>query len=210
MTEIHVGRLLRSNIRGCVAGCQISQDFPQFGEMVFIPLKEQIKIFGLITDIHIDDDGLVRQLAAAGDVPDEVIEDNRFNRNVPVEMNVLFIGHENKGKISHRLPPQPPLSLDSMLTCGSDLTRVFTRAGRFGYLRHILLTDDIPTADLLAAHLAQAGSAHAEVGDHKWQMEAIREVITLLRDDHERLTAVLGAIADILPQPLLDDSGEIK
>lgn len=205
MTEIHVGRLLRSNIRGCVAGCQASQDFPEFGAMVVIPLKEDVRIFGLVTDIHIDDDGLVRQLAAAENVPDEVIQDNRLNRNMPVEMSVIFIGHARGDEVFHRLPPQPPLSLDSLLTCGADLTRAFTRTGRFGYLRHILSAEEVATADLLAAHLAQAGSAHAACGDHEWPTDAIREVISLLRDDHELLTAVLGAIADILPAPILDD-----
>ena len=207
MTEIQVGRLLRASIRGCVAGCQASQIFPDFGAMVVIPLKGDIRIFGLVTDIHIDDDGLVRQLAAADNVPDEIIQDNRLNRNMPVEMSVIFIGHARGGEISHQLPPQPPLSLDSLLTCGADLARAFTRAGRFGYLRHILSADEVATADLLAAHLAQAGGAHAAAGDMSWLTDAIREVITLLRDDHELLTAVLGAIADILPAPAADDEG---
>ena len=207
MTEIQVGRLLRASIRGCVAGCQASQDFPDFGAMVMISLKGDIRIYGLVTDIHIDDDGLVRQLAAADHVPDEVIQDNRLNRNIPVEMSVIFIGHARGDKISHQLPPQPPLSLDRLLTCGADQTRAFTRAGRFGYLRHILSAEEVATADLLAAHLAQASSAHAAAGDSAWLTDAIREVITLLRDDHELLTAVLGAIADILPAPAADDEG---
>lgn len=207
MTEIQIGRLLRSNIRGCVAGSQANQDFPDFGAMVIIPLDKDVRIFGLVTDIHIDDDGLVRQLAAADNVPDEVIQDNRLNRNMPVEISVIFIGHARGGEVFHRLPPQPPLSLDSLLTCGADLTRAFTRAGRFGYLRHILSAEEIATADLLAAHLAQAYRAHAAAGDTGWLTDAIREVITLLRDDHELLTAVLGAIADILPTQIMDDQG---
>jgi hypothetical protein len=50
------------------------------------------QVFGLIHDIHIDDDGLVRQLVTAENVSDEVMRDNRERRIVPVEMSVLASG----------------------------------------------------------------------------------------------------------------------
>jgi hypothetical protein len=199
MSEIHIGRLLRANTRGCVAGCQINLPFPAFGSLVSIPLAEGVKAYGLVTDIHIDDDGLVRQLAASGTLPEEVIQDNRLNRNVPVELSVLFVGYSETEKVSHLLPPRPPLSLDRMFTCSEEEIRSFTSAGRFGYLRHILGAQDIPAADLLAAHLMQAGRAQAAKDNTTWARDAIQEVITLLRDDHAVLTAVLGAIADAYP-----------
>ena len=199
MSEIHIGRLLRANTRGCVAGCQINQPFPAFGSLVSIPLNESVKAYGLVTDIHIDDDGLVRQLAASGSLPEEVIQDNRLNRNVPVELSVIFIGSSDSGKVSHLLPSHPPLSLDRMFTCSNEEIRAFTSSGRFGYLRHILGALELPSADLLAAHLMQAGKAHAEKGNVAWAKNAIQEIITLLRDDHASLTAVLGAIADAYP-----------
>jgi hypothetical protein len=199
MSEIHIGRLLRANTRGCVAGCQVSQPFPAFGSLVSIPLDDGVKAYGLVTDIHIDDDGLVRQLAASGNLPEEVIQDNRLNRNVPVELSVLFVGHLDGGSLSHLLPPRPPLSLDRIFTCSEEEIRAFTAAGRFGYLRHILGALDLPCADLLAAHLMQAGRAQAAHGNAAWAKDAIREIITLLRDDHAALTAVLGAIADAYP-----------
>ena len=54
----------------------------------FLSLKGY-QVFGLIYDIHIDDDGLVRQLVTAEGVSDEIILDNRQNRNVPVEVSVI-------------------------------------------------------------------------------------------------------------------------
>jgi len=199
MSEIHIGRLLRANTRGCVTGCQVNQPFPAFGSLVSIPLDEGVKAYGLVTDIHIDDDGLVRQLAATDSLPEEVIQDNRLNRNVPVELSVLFVGSSDNSSVSHLLPPRPPLSLDRMFTCSEEEIRTFTSAGRFGYLRHILGALDLPSADLLAAHLMQAGKAHAAKDNSTWAKDAIQEIITLLRDDHASLTAVLGAIADAYP-----------
>jgi hypothetical protein len=181
----------------CAAGCPAGQPLPDFGTLVSIPLDNKLKAYGLVTDIHIDDDGLVRQLAITGSIPAEVIEDNRVNRNVPVELSVLFIGHASEDRVSHLLPPRPPLSLDSIYSCDNEEIARFTSAGRLGYLRHILGAEDVPTADLLAAHLLQAGSVHT---DGLWLRSAVQEIITLLRDDHAVLSAVLGAIADAFPE----------
>lgn len=199
MSEIHIGRLLRASTRFCVAGCQISQPLPAFGALVSIPLGEDMKAYGLVTDIHIDDDGLVRQLAVSADVPAEVIADNRVNRNVPVELSVLFIGHARSGKVSHLLPPRPPLSLDNIFSCGENEIRQFSSSGRMGYLRHILNAEEVPAADLLAAHLQQVSAARAGQEGDRWLRAAVQELITLLRDDHAALSAVLGAIADAFP-----------
>ncbi len=197
MSEKYIGRLLSASTRMCAAGCPAGQPLPDFGTLVSIPLDDELKAYGLVTDIHIDDDGLVRQLAISGSIPTEVIEDNRVNRNVPVELSVLFIGHARGEHISHLLPPRPPLSLDSIYSCDNKEIARFTSAGRLGYLRHILGTEDVPTADLLAAHLLQTGSIHA---DGLWLRSAVQEIITLLRDDHATLSAVLGAIADAFPE----------
>lgn len=210
MSEIHIGRLLRASTRMCVAGCPAGQPLSAFGSLVSIPINNGLTAFGLVTDIHIDDDGLVRQLAVSSSVPAEVIEDNRMNRNVPVELSVLFIGHAQNEKISHLLPPQPPLSLDNIFSCTDEEIRNFTSAGRLGYIRHILAAEDVSTADLLAAHLLQAGGAHQNGRNDNWLRSAVQEIITLLRDDHAVLSAVLGAIADAFPDFIQIDQGESR
>jgi len=198
MNNITAGRLLRSNTRGCVVGCHVSQPAPVFGSMINIPTKTG-KVFGLVHDIHIDDDGLVRQLAAAGNLPDEVILDNRINRNVPVEMSIIFIGYSIENKIFHSLPPRPPLSLDEMYICTPEDLRNFTNAGHFGYFRHIISEQEIPVGELLSAHLQAASTAQKVGGNPNWINQAIQEIIILLRDNHELMTNVLGAIGDAFP-----------
>jgi len=210
MSEIHIGRLLRANTRMCVAGCMVGQPLPPFGSLVRIPLNNGLTAYGLVTDINIDDDGLVRQLALSNSVPAEVIEDNRVNRNVPVELSVLFIGHSQDGRISHLLPPQPPLSLDNMFSCSEEDIRQFTSANRLGYFRYILSAEDVPTADLIAAHLLQAGNAHKSGKNNAWLRSTVQEIVTLLRDDHAVLSAVLSAIADAFPDFAETQQGEVQ
>jgi hypothetical protein len=198
MTLIEIGRLLRSGTTGCIVGCQINRlPLPAFGELVKVPVNPGEIIFGLIYDIHIDDDGLVRQLATAANITEEVIQDNRLNRNVPVELSVLFVGYEQEKQVIHLLPPHPPLSLEKIYTCSENDICRFTSLQKNGYLRQIISRfQEFPAADLLAAHLKQTAIAHQHAGDPQWIDRAIQEVITLLRDDYPSLTSLLAALAD--------------
>jgi hypothetical protein len=195
--RFEIGRLLRAGTTGFVVGCRVSQlDSPLFGGLVRAPLGAGYQVYGIIHDIHIDDDGIVRQLVTADNIDDAVIADNRINRNVPVEISVLTVGYQENGQIKHLLPPRPPLSLDVIYQCSETELRQFTSTGRFGYFRHILRAQDAPIGELLAAHLEQAKAAHKSAGDSNWVNAATQELITLLRDDYPRLMSVLSALGD--------------
>lgn len=197
MSEIQIGRLLRAATHGCVMGCRVSQlDAPQFGGLVRIPLAGGDQVYGIIHDIHIDDDGLVRQLVNTPNVSEETLLDNRQNRNVPVEIGVIFVGSEKDGAVSHLLPARPPLSLDAIYACSEDELVRFTGQGRFGYLRHLYRNTELPLAELISAHLRQAGTAHAAAGDPEWVHRAAAEIITALRDEYPRLIDVLSSLKD--------------
>lgn len=197
MKEIQIGRLLRANTAEFVVGCRVSQlDTPGFGALVRAPLGDNYNVYGLIYDIRIEDDGLVRQLVTADGVDEAIIADNRINRNVPVEMDVLVVGYQNNGDIKHLLPPRPALSLDMIHLCGEKEILDFTSAGRLGYFRHILRMKNAPIAELLAAHVQQASVAHKNGGNPDWIEYASQELITLLRDDYQTLMDVLSALSD--------------
>jgi hypothetical protein len=195
-TSIKIGHLLRAGTTGFVAGCSVSQmETPAFGSLVRVPLDKDYSVYGLIHDIHIEDDGLVRQLVTTGNISTEVMRDNRERRIVPVEMSVLAVGYELEGKISHLLPPRPPLSLDEIFLCTDGELAKFTGAGKFGYFRHVLQAKDIPIGELLAAHILQVKQ---KTKDEKWVERATQELITLLRDDYPTLMSVLGALGEVI------------
>lgn len=190
-----VGYLLRSNIRGFVVGSPVTdQETPRFGGLVKAPLGQH-SIYGLVYDIAIVDDGLVRQLVTAPRVDPTVIADNRTNRTVPLEISVLAVGHRQAGAISHLLPPRAPLSLELIEECAAEEIAEFTGAG-FGYLRHLLRDPELPVSELAAAHVQQAAAAHQAAGHAEWAQAAVQELITLLRDDYPVLMDVLGALGD--------------
>jgi hypothetical protein len=201
MRTIEIGRLLRAGTSGFVVGCRVTQlEAPSFGALVRVPLEAGYQIFGLIHDIHIDDDGLVRQLVTAEGIEDAVIADNRVNRNVPIEMSVLAVGYQQGDRISHLLPPRPPLSLDTIYLCADEDVLSFTSAGRFGYFRHILRARDLPVGDLLAAHLNQVQEVQMRLGNEDWALEATQELIVLLRDDYPTLMSVISTLGDAIPE----------
>ena len=201
-TTLEIGRLLRASTTGFVVGCRVSQlESPTFGGLVRAPLDGDYQVYGLIHDICVEDDGIVRQLVTAENVDENIIADNRVNRNVPIEISVLTVGYQQNSRIRHLLPPRPPLSLDTIYLCAEDEIRLFTSVGRFGYFRHLLRATEIPVGEVIAAHIEQAQAAHSRGGDPRWINWATRELITLLRDDYPRLMSVLGALGDATPAP---------
>ncbi len=195
--KIMIGKLLRANNCGFVAGCRaLELQIPSLGMLVKVPIEGGTEIYGLISDISITDDGLVRQIVSGVNIPTEYTADNRYNRNLPVEISVLAVGYQISGKMIHLLPPRPPLSLDMMYVCDQDELVCFTKEGHFGYLRHILRAVDMPVGEILAAHLRMANQAHLAAGDQDWFSAASKEIITLLRDDYQTLMSVLSALAD--------------
>jgi hypothetical protein len=116
--QIEVGRVLRASTSGFVVGCRVRQlDVPSFGVLVRAPLQPDYQVYGLVHDIRIEDDGLVRQLITAEHISSEVVLDNRERRIVPVEVSVITLGYEHGGILHHQLPPRPPLSLDLIFLC---------------------------------------------------------------------------------------------
>ncbi len=195
--QLEIGYLLRASISSLVAGCQVTNiDLPTFGALVRVPLDKGYQTYGLIHNIHIDDDGLVRQLATADTISENIIADNRLHRNVPLEISVLAVGFRHNDQISHLSPPRPPLSLDKIYLCEDQDICEFTTAGRFGYFRHILRATDTAREELLASHLKQAQLAHESLGDSDWINQAAQELIVLLRDDYSTLMNVLSVIRD--------------
>ena len=193
------GRILRADILSCVVGTWVEKiNDSYFGALVNIRVSEDTSIIGIIHNIQVADDGLVRQLLSSESISPSIIEDNRHNRNVPVEISVLFVGFIQQNQILHLIPPSPPLSLDEMHLCTVEEKQAFTTANRFGYFRHLLRNADLPTGELLAAHLLDLQAINHE----NWLVEAIQELIVLLRDDYPRLMTLMSALGDanLLPE----------
>ena len=200
-TNTEIGRVLRASTTGFAIGCRVSQlSEPSFGSLVKAqPVDHRQAVYGLIYDIHIDDDPLIRRLVLAESPRPSVIEDQRVNRLLPIEMSVLATGYQMEGSIYHGLPPRPPLNLDPVTLC-RDPTEVKAFTDKPGYLRLILhgWGDRVPIDQLLVAHIRHTYLQRGE--DIEWAMGTVRELIELLRSDYELLIPTLEAISEALPE----------
>ncbi len=200
--NLEFGRILRASTTGFAVGCRVGElQNPAFGSLVKAqPVDEREAIYGLIYDMHVDDDPLVRRLVLAENPPESVINDQRDNRLLPIEMSVLAVGYTQNGAIRHSLPPRPPLNLDPVELC-LEREEIMRFTDNLGYLRLILRAQggSVPVDQLLVAHISQV---HALRGsDNTWAMRVISELIELLRANYDvlipTLEAVSGALADM-------------
>jgi hypothetical protein len=199
--NVEIGRVLRASTAGFAIGCRVSQlSLPSFGSLVKAqPVEARESIYGLIYDMHIDDDPLVRRLVLADEPRQSVIEDQRSNRLLPIEMSVLSVGYRQSGTITHSLPPRPPLNLDPVFLClEQEEVREFTDKPQ--YLRMILRTvaaGQVPVDQLLVAHIKHCYEQRGQ--DRAWAMRTIEELIELLRSNYDLLIPTLEAISEAVP-----------
>jgi hypothetical protein len=191
-----IGRVLRSSTAGFSAGARVNQlDAPAFGMLVKAEPRSSARecIYGLLYDVHIDDDPLVRQLVLADTMTDEMISDQRHNRIVPIEMSVLAIAYRDySGVIRHALPPRPPLSLDPVYMCSAEEILEVTQ--RFDYFRLVLSAGEVPSEQLMAANLLMAAGVRPEGDQYGFLVMAGRELARLMSGSLEQLDYILRLI----------------
>ncbi len=192
-TTLPIGWVLRASTVDFAVGCRVLEpNVPQFGDLVKVSIRAEVHIFGLVYDVQVQDDLAVRQLILAGEMEPEAILDQRENRLVPIEISVIIVGHQQRRTIVQGLPPQPPLSLDMLITCNDQEIRAFTR--QLEYLRLLLDAAQIPSDELIIANLSRAAAVHPPESRRQFLLDAGRELARLLSADMVRLDGILKRI----------------
>lgn len=184
--------VLRSSMAGFTAGCiALQQEAPHFGDLVKIQ-QDSFQSLGLIYDVKVNDDLVVRQLILANMLEPELVLDQRENRLAPIEINVLMVGWRADQKMSRGLPPQPPVCLDMVTICDETELRIFS--ADLTYLRLVLNASGVPADELLATHLKRAAGCRAIEARYPFLLSAGRELAYLLSADLIRLDSILKRI----------------
>lgn len=197
--KLPFGRILTSNLRAASVAFRVGTDeIPPFGSLVRVAIGTgSEEVFGLVTDIRMEEDGFLRQLASGPALDPEIVLDSRDNRNVPIVLSILFVGSRRNGRLSHLLPPRPPLTLDELYVCDDAEIAAFTGHGQFGYFRHLLRGGEFPAEELLAAHFRSALRARETAERADWEARAVVELIQLLNGNYDLLNGVFGALSDM-------------
>ena len=192
----YIGRMLSANSRECVISALTPQsEIPAFGSMLRIPTGSGgPEIYAVVTDITLEEDGFLRQIAASAGISAEVIRDAQENRSVPIVIRAAYLGYTEEDRVLHLLPPRPPVTLTEIYPCTPREICEFTR--KFGYLRLLMEITNLPAGELAAVHLRQTAKAHTMMGDPDWASRAVEEIMDLLSGDPAALIAVMGAVGD--------------
>ncbi|MCB0191871.1 MAG: hypothetical protein KDJ65_08005 [Anaerolineae bacterium] len=195
-TVLPIGWVLRASTVGFTVGCRVLQPTtPHFGDLVKVPVADDVSVFGLIYNVQVQDDPAVRQLILVGEMETEAILDQRENRLVPIEVSVLVVGYQRGKQIYQGLPPQPPLSLDTLILCSDADIRAFTQT--LDYFRLVLNSAQIPADEVLVTNLRRAAEVYPPETRRQFLIGAGRELARLLSFDLVRLDNILRRIRPV-------------
>jgi hypothetical protein len=126
----------------------------------------------------------------------ELYDDEIYHENpdlaevLQTEFAALTVGFVEGGRIYQYLPPQPPPVHYSVYACTPAEQLAFSDCS--DCFRTILFSPQLPNDELLAAAVRAAARARPDGRDYL--VRAGRELASLLKDDYDRLTAILRRI----------------
>jgi len=107
------------------------------------------------------------------------------------DFRAIIIGYSANGKIRQFLPPQPPKIHSFAYPCMPEEIRLITR--RMDFLRTLSNFRNAPSEEVVAACIREANAARG--GDFEFLVAAGKELANLLKDDYDRLQAIMRRVA---------------
>lgn len=197
-----IGEVIEATTTRFVAGAYELLQGPPFGALIRAQTRsEAMAIYGLVYEIRTGSKepggrAVVRGRTYTGrDLYDEEIyqEHPDLAEVLQTEFSAITVGFCEDGQMVQYLPPQPPPVHYSVYECDAEELIRFTEATDF--FRAVLFAYQIPSDELLAATIRAAARARRPFGlDRAYLVRAGREIASLLKDDYDRLTAILRRI----------------
>jgi hypothetical protein len=194
-----IAEVIESSTTRFTAGAYELLTAPSFGALVrAVSRTADLAIYGLVYEIRTgsrDPGGraVVRGRTYSGrELFDAEIyfENPDLAEVLQTEFSALTVGFSEVEQIYHYLPPQPPPVHYSVYPCNAAELERFSND--YDYFRSVLFAAQVPNDELLAAHIRAV--ARARTDSRNYLVRAGRELASLLKDDYDRLTALLRRI----------------
>lgn len=200
-----IGEVIESTTTRFTAGAYELLAAPPFGALVRAQAREQSSaVYGLVYEIRTGSKepggrAVVRGRTYTGrDLYDAEIyaEHPDLAEVLQTEFSAITVGFAESGQLYQYLPPQPPPVHYSVYPCDeAELVR-FTESSDF--FRAVLFSFQIPGDEALAALVRAAARARTARGDdHAYLVRAGRAAAALLKDDYDRLQAIVRRIRPV-------------
>lgn len=194
-----IGEIIESSTTQFVAATYELLAAPPFGALVRATTRDQaLVVYGLVFDIHTGSRepggrAIVRGRTYSG----RNLYDDQIYREHPdlgevlqTEFAALTVGYALDGRLLQRLPPQPPPVHYSVYPCEPPELAQFGE--QLDFLRTVLLAPGVPSDELLAASVRAIALARRD--GPAYLVRVGRELARLLKEDYDRLTALLHRI----------------
>ena len=200
---IRIGEVIEATTTRFTAGAYELLSAPPFGALVRAQAREEASaVYGLVFEIRTGSKepggrALVRGRTYTGRelYDQEIYEEHPDLAEVlQTEFAAITVGFVEHERIYQYLPPQPPPVHYSVYPCSpAELIR-FSETTDF--FRTVLFAYQIPCDELLPATIRAAARAraHDPEQEHAFLVRAGREIALLLKDDYDRLAAILRRI----------------
>lgn len=106
------------------------------------------------------------------------------------EIKVVLVGFSSVGNIYQHLPAQPPQIHQAVYACEAEEIENFT--DELNFLRTLVQMTNAPVDELIAAVLRNVYQVRK--CDRNWLVQAGRKLSLLLKDDYDRLGAILAQV----------------
>jgi len=188
--KAYAGEVVEGSTTELIAeACQL-HGAPSFGR--FVRVESEMQIVGIVFNVFTHSIEPSRRPTAYGKTEDQLrLEQPQIFELLRTEFQVLVIGYRDETGAVPILPPQPARIHAFVYECDDQEIADFTQTD--DYLRAILGTSKIPTDELLVATLRHTLKAHGYA--HKYLVRIGKELARLLKDDYDRLAAILRRIA---------------
>lgn len=104
--------------------------------------------------------------------------------------SAMVFGYSFHNRVWQVLPPRPPKLHTPVYSCTGDEIRAIT--SRMDFLRTIINFAGAPTDEVIAACIREA--SRVRNWDSSWLIDAGKELARLLKDDYDRLQAIMRRI----------------
>jgi len=194
-----IGEVIEASTTRFTAGAYELLAAPPFGSLVRASTRsEGSAIYGLVYEIRTGSKepggrAVVRGRTYSGrELYDEEIyaENPDLAEVLQTEFAALTVGFLEGGQIYQYLPSQPPPVHYSVYACAPAELIAFSECS--DCFRAALFAPQLPSDELLAAMIRAAARARPDGRDYL--VRAGRELASLLKDDYDRLTALLRRI----------------
>ncbi len=192
----HIAEVIETSTTEFVAQCLEPEELsfpvmPPFGSWVKSVETNGSIVYGIIyhgTTMPIDS---VHRAVALGLSLEELrSQQPQIFAMLKTEIRVAIIGFERDRQVYQHLPAQPPQIHQAVYVCDSEEVNRFTEEMHF--LRTLTQITGAPVDELVSAVLRSVYQQRK--CDRQWLVEAGRKLSILLKDDYDRLGAILNQV----------------